>query len=190
MIALIDNYDSFVYNLHRYIKESGQEVVLMRNDAVDYELLEKCDGIVLSPGPGLPTEAGELMKVIQRFVHSKSILGVCLGHQALAEFFGGKLRQLEAPIHGKSSVAYLNGDSKLHEGLPAEIEVGRYHSWCVDESSLPQEILLSGKLEGGELMSMEHQSLPIFGLQYHPESILTPQGRTLISNWIKTIDHV
>lgn len=190
MIALIDNYDSFVYNLLRYIREEGQEVVVMRNDEVDFTQLEQCSGIVLSPGPGIPSEAGELMQLIERFEQSKAILGVCLGHQALAEHFGAKLRQLNDPVHGKASTATLNLQSKLYSNLPIEIEVGRYHSWCVDEQSISQDMRVTAKLESGEVMGVEHKTLPIFGVQFHPESILTPMGRTIISNWIKTINHV
>ena len=189
MIALIDNYDSFVYNLLRYIKEAEQEVIIMRNDNIDYKLLERCHGIVLSPGPGLPSEAGELMPIIKQFAHTKAILGICLGHQALAEHFGAKLRQLMAPVHGKASTAILNQQSKLYEKLPAEIEVARYHSWCVDEETVPVEIHVTAKLRSGEIMSIEHKNLPIHGLQFHPESILTPEGRTLISNWLKMVNH-
>lgn len=184
-IAVINNFDSFVFNLVRYLKEEGCSVVVQRNDQIDIEELDSCDGILLSPGPGIPSEAGMLSEVINHFARKKPILGVCLGHQALAEYFGGSLRLAAVPMHGKSSTIQQLEDARLFKDLPVEIEVGRYHSWIV-EHPLP-EILKTTALFEGEIMAFEHTTLPIFGVQFHPESILTPTGRTMIKNYIKLV---
>ena len=186
-IAVIDNFDSFVYNLVRYVEESiDGEVKVYRNDNINFSDLENADGILLSPGPGIPSEAGELQKVIKQFSSKKSILGVCLGHQALAEFFGGKLVQENAPFHGKSSMIYQQNSSCLFHNIDEQFEVGRYHSWSID-SNLPNELIPTALTQNGNLMAMEHTSLEIYGVQFHPESILTPKGRIIIENWISTL---
>lgn len=181
-ITVIDNYDSFVYNLVRYIEELNCEVVVQRNDQLNFAEIDTTDAIVLSPGPGIPSEAGQLMEVISRYSESKKILGVCLGHQALAEHFKGRISPSLKAIHGKESAIKVDQTSLLFEGLPNEISVGRYHSWSVD--TLPGQFRLTGQTDTGENMAMEHSNLPIYGVQFHPESILTPDGRRIISNWI------
>jgi anthranilate synthase component 2 len=184
-IGIIDNFDSFVYNLVRYVREEGVEVIVQRNNKIDFRELDSCNAILLSPGPGIPTEAGSLIEVIFRYNTTKPILGVCLGHQALGEYFGGKLQQCTEPVHGKASkMNVLNHDS-LFANLPDEIEIGRYHSWEIDLSAT-SELEITG-LTSGSVMSFQHKTLPIHGVQFHPESILTPTGRTLIKNWLKTI---
>ncbi|MBU2019890.1 MAG: aminodeoxychorismate/anthranilate synthase component II [Bacteroidetes bacterium] len=190
-IAVIDNYDSFVFNLVRYLREIPEiEVSVMRNRNVNYEILEKADGILLSPGPGIPDEAGDLMKIIGRFESQKPILGVCLGHQAIGQYFGLDLTKAEKMIHGKSTPILLNEKSELFEGINSEsepIKVGRYHSWVVRPNNNSSLIKITSTSLENEVMSLQHKSLPIFGVQFHPESVLTPSGRKMITNWIKTI---
>ncbi len=181
-ITVIDNYDSFVYNLVRYVRECGVEVTVMRNDQIDQKIIEESDGILLSPGPGIPINAGSLMKVIEEFSATKKILGVCLGHQALAESFGGSISQKARAIHGKASSMKIAETQGLFEGLSECIDIGRYHSWSVDQ--MPNEFKITGTLADGTVMAMQHQSKPIFGVQFHPESILTTSGRQIIQNWI------
>jgi len=184
MIVVIDNYDSFVFNLVRYLKESTQtEIQVMRNDKVDYAILDNCKAILLSPGPGIPNEAGDLIPIIKKYAESKKILGICLGHQAIGEVFGGILEQCAQPIHGKSSLAFhLNNDSIFNE-IPQEFEVGRYHSWRIG-NILPENLIATCFTQDNELMAMKHKTLDIKGIQFHPESILTPYGRKMIQNWI------
>ena len=183
-IAVINNFDSFVFNLVRYLQEEGCEVLVQRNDQVDFETLNNCDGILLSPGPGIPSEAGALMEVINHFARKKPILGVCLGHQAIVEHFGGKLSLAKKPMHGKSSMILLN-NSNIFEGLPNKTEVGRYHSWIAD-APLPEDLKVTATFQL-EIMALEHRYLPIYGVQFHPESILTPQGRKMIKNFLSKV---
>lgn len=181
-ITVIDNYDSFVFNLVRYLEELNCEVNVQRNDAIDYSKIQDSDGILLSPGPGIPIEAGQLMEVIERYADSKKMLGVCLGHQAIAEHFGGKISQSLTAIHGKQSCIQVDHESALFHSLEPNIDVGRYHSWHVEE--LPDSMQSTAQLATGEIMAIEHSTFPIYGVQFHPESILTPKGRTIISNWL------
>lgn len=184
-IAVIDNFDSFVFNLVRYIKKENHEVFIQRNNRIDLELLETADAILLSPGPGIPSEAGSLLEVIRRFHGRKSILGVCLGHQAIAEHFGGTLIRCPEPIHGKSSRITVTGASPVFQDLPHEIEVGRYHSWQTEIPS-SSELEITASTEDGIVMAIQHKTQPTAGVQFHPESILTPHGRKMIQNWLKT----
>ncbi len=183
-IAVIDNYDSFVFNLIRYLEEiDGCEVIVQRNDAINYEEINACDSLLLSPGPGIPSEAGELMAIIDKYKTEKPILGVCLGHQALLESFGCELSQNEYPLHGKSSLIKHHYSSPLFIKIDKEFEVGRYHSWSIKENTSAElEIIASTK--EGEIMAFAHKQLSIYGTQFHPESILTPQGRKIINNWV------
>jgi anthranilate synthase component 2 len=181
-ITVIDNYDSFVFNLVRYLEELNCEVNVQRNDAIDYSTIEESDGILLSPGPGIPIEAGQLLEVIERFSQSKKMLGVCLGHQAIAEHFGAELSQSLKAIHGKQSSIEVDSSSSLFHSLEPNIDVGRYHSWHVE--NLPDCLKSTAELPTGEIMAIEHTDYPVYGVQFHPESILTPQGRTIISNWL------
>lgn len=184
-IAVIDNFDSFVFNLIRYIKEEEHEVLVQRNNQIDFEILESADGILLSPGPGIPSEAGKLLEVIQRFHGRKPILGVCLGHQAIATHFGDTLIPCPEPIHGKASRINITGESGIFRNLPKEIEVGRYHSWQT-EISPSSELEITATTKDAVVMAIQHKIHPTVGVQFHPESILTPLGRKMIQNWLKT----
>lgn len=189
-IAIIDNYDSFVYNLVRYVKETSgvTEVRVMRNDAIDEEFLNASVGILLSPGPGIPSEAGELLRVIDCYSTEKSVFGVCLGHQAIGEYFKGKLEKAPIIYHGKSSIVQMANDSKLFKGLSEQEPVGRYHSWQIAKN-MPSCLKVTATDDSGNVMAVEHRELPIMGVQFHPESILTPNGRIIIKNWIETCTH-
>jgi anthranilate synthase component 2 len=183
-IAIIDNYDSFVFNLVRYIGENDavQQTVVMRNDEIDYDVLAKADGILLSPGPGIPSEAGDLLKVIDQFGERKSILGVCLGHQAIAEYYGGTIEIAPEIIHGKSSEIQTDTSNFLFKSLNNKLTVGRYHSWQVN-ASLPDSLECIANF-GEQVMGLAHKTRKNYGIQFHPESVLTPEGRTIINNWI------
>lgn len=181
-ITVINNYDSFVFNLVRYLEESGCSVDVQRNDEIDYSTIDQSDALVLSPGPGIPSEAGNLMDVIHRYAAHKKILGVCLGHQALAEYFGGTLSKAATAVHGKQSQIQVNNESPLFKSMEPHIEVGRYHSWHVEH--LPENMRTIAEISSGEIMAIAHKTLPVYGVQFHPESILTPSGRTIISNWL------
>jgi anthranilate synthase component 2 len=181
--VIIDNYDSFTYNLVHYIEEINDErPIVLRNDKFELNDLEKFDIIVLSPGPGLPKDAGLLMDVIEKYHKTKVILGVCLGHQALGEFFGSKLKNLSQVYHGvdceldKLSDVVIYGDSDT-------VTVGRYHSWVVDPVNFSSELEITSIDNDGEIMSLKHKTLPIHGVQYHPESVLTPEGKQLLRNF-------
>jgi len=181
-ITVINNYDSFVFNLVRYLEELNCKVNVQRNDEIDSSLITESDGILLSPGPGIPVEAGKLMEILERYSSSKKILGVCLGHQAIAEHFGGELSQSMKAIHGKHSSIQVDSTSDLFHSLEPNINVGRYHSWHVE--NLPGCLKTTAQLETGQIMAIQHMNLPIYGVQFHPESILTPNGRTIMSNWL------
>lgn len=185
-IVIIDNYDSFVFNIVRYINDLTQtKALVIRNDQVDYNELNDADAIVLSPGPGVPSEAGELMQILKKYHLKKPILGICLGHQAIGAFFGSELIQNKQPIHGKStSIKQIENDA-LFTGLSRSFMVGRYHSWSINEKSTSLSTIAA--TPENEVMALKHRTLPIYGIQFHPESILTPDGRTIIENWIKTI---
>ena len=182
--VIIDNYDSFTYNLAHLVKELGAEVTVVRNDQFELPELQKYDKIILSPGPGIPKEAGLLMDVIEAYATCKPILGVCLGHQAIGEFFGGRLTNLSQVFHGISSTIDITTPDYIYEGLPREIEVGRYHSWVVDTDGLPDCIEVTSMSKEGQIMSLRHKELDIRGIQYHPESVLTPEGKAIIRNWL------
>ncbi len=182
-IAVIDNFDSFVFNLVRYIKEEEHEVIIQRNNRIDFEVLESADAILLSPGPGIPSEAGELLEVINRFHGKKTILGVCLGHQAIAEYFGDALIPCPEPIHGLASRITISKASGIFQNLPSEIEVGRYHSWQT-RISPSSELEITASTADSVVMALQHKTAPTVGVQFHPESILTPLGRKMIQNWL------
>lgn len=186
-IAIIDNYDSFVYNLIRYLEEESQaSLCVMRNDEIDEQKLAEADAILLSPGPGIPSEAGELMRIIKDYHQEKTILGVCLGHQALAEFFGNELELCQAPFHGESSEIEILESAFLFQGLKSKLTVGRYHSWRTNRD-LKTPLKVTALSEQNEVMAFRHESLPLSGIQFHPESILTPEGRKMIQNWVSEI---
>lgn len=184
-IVIIDNYDSFTYNLSHLIKELGAEVTVIRNDQFELPDLEKFDKIVLSPGPGIPSEAGLLLDVIKYYAGKKPILGVCLGHQAIGEVFGGKLENLSQVFHGVATPCKITVNDYLFDGLSEEIEIGRYHSWVVSTDNLPACLEVTSVSDEGQIMSLRHRDYDIRGIQYHPESILTKDGRTIINNWLK-----
>ena len=181
---IIDNYDSFTYNLSHLLKELGADVTVVRNDKFKIEDLEKYDKIVLSPGPGIPSEAGLMPQVIKAYAGRKPILGICLGHQAIGEAFGAKLLNIGNVVHGVATPAHLTAQDYLFEGLPADLEVGRYHSWVVDTDGLPECLEVTGVSDDGYIMSMRHKEYDIRGIQYHPESVLTPNGKAIINNWL------
>ena len=183
-IAVIDNFDSFVFNLVRYLKEStSSEIIIQRNNQIDYSILDNCDAILLSPGPGIPSEAGELIPIIKKYSGKKKMLGICLGHQAIAEAFGGKLEQCSSPLHGKSSIVNQIIEDALFTGISKNFQVGRYHSWKV-KNDLPNDLITTVISEENEIMALKHKTHDTKGLQFHPESILTPDGRKMLENWI------
>lgn len=185
-ILVIDNYDSFVYNLVHYLEEFGCRVIVRRNDKIELEEIEYFDKILLSPGPGIPSEAGLLKEIISKFGSKKSILGVCLGQQAIAEVYGGKLINLQEVHHGVASkIQVIVEDGALFSGLGNELEVGRYHSWVVNKD-LPDCLEATSFDENGEIMSLRHRKFDVRGVQFHPESVLTPQGKKILENWVRS----
>lgn len=185
-IFLIDNYDSFTYNLLYYIEELGCEVTVKRNDKFDLNEINNFDAILISPGPGIPKEAGKIIEVIKEFYTTKNIFGVCLGQQAIAEAFGGKLRNLEKVYHGVSSKITTTDSDIIFDNIKSNLNVGRYHSWIVD-NPIPHELKVTSIDENGEIMSIKHKDFDVRGVQFHPESILTPDGKAILNNWIATI---
>jgi anthranilate synthase component 2 len=192
-ILVFDNYDSFTYNLVHLVQKIVKDPVdVFRNDQIDLEKVKEYDKIILSPGPGIPKEAGLLLPLIEAYAPSKSILGVCLGHQAIGEAFGGKLINLTTVYHGVSTPARIvkrqtaNGKSSdLFTGLPDEIEVGRYHSWIISEKDFPKELEITAKDDNGYIMALEHRTYDVQGVQFHPESVLTPDGERILRNWLR-----
>lgn len=183
-IVIIDNYDSFTYNLSHLVKALGAEVTVLRNDQFELADLQPFDKIILSPGPGVPSEAGLLLNVIQTYAGKKPILGVCLGHQAIAEAFGGKLINLSDVFHGVATSIRRTAVDYLFTGLDTSIEVGRYHSWVVDNDALPACLEVTSVSEEGYVMSLRHREYDVRGIQFHPESVLTPEGKTILHNWL------
>lgn len=183
-IVIIDNYDSFTYNLSHLVKELGAEVTVYRNDQFELSQLETFDKIILSPGPGIPSEAGLLLDVIKTYAGKKPILGVCLGHQAIGEVFGGKLTNLADVYHGVQTEGTQLGNDYIFEGLPKRIAMGRYHSWVVDKDGFPDVLEITATSDEGQIMGLKHKEYDIHGIQFHPESVLTPDGRTMIGNWL------
>ena len=184
-IVIIDNYDSFTYNLSHLVKELGAEVTVLRNDQFELPDLEVYDKIILSPGPGIPKEAGLLLDVIKTYAGKKPILGVCLGHQAIGEAFGGKLENLSEVFHGVATEGTQLGNDPIFAGLPSRITMGRYHSWVVSKQDFPVCLEITAESDEGQIMALRHKTLNIHGIQFHPESVLTPQGRIIIKNFIE-----
>ncbi len=182
--VIIDNYDSFTYNLSHLVKELGAEVTVYRNDQFQLNQLEVFDKIILSPGPGIPSEAGLLLDVIRTYAGRKPILGVCLGHQAIGEVFGGKLTNLSDVYHGIATEGTQFGVDPIFTGLPKRIIMGRYHSWVVDRVDFPSCLEITAVSDDGQIMALRHRNYNIHGIQFHPESVLTPEGRTIIKNWL------
>ena len=185
-VLVIDNYDSFTYNLVHYLEDLDCEVTVKRNDKLTLEEVDNFNKIILSPGPGIPDEAGLLKDIIKKYAPTKSILGVCLGQQAIGEVFGGKLENLDTVFHGVSTNITLSvDDENLFEGLDKTFEVGRYHSWVVD-TNLPDSLEATSFDENGQIMSLRHKFYDVKGVQYHPESVLTPDGKQILKNWVNS----
>ena len=185
-ILVFDNYDSFTYNLvHLVEKLTHQKVEVHRNDRIPLEKVKEFDKIILSPGPGVPSEAGLLLPLIREYAASKSILGVCLGHQAIGEAFGGQLVNLSTVYHGVATPVNILKKVDLFEGLPDTLEVGRYHSWVISEEGFPAELEVTARDANNYIMGLRHTSLDVQGVQFHPESVLTPQGEQILRNWLK-----
>ena len=183
-ILLIDNYDSFTYNLVHYLEELGAQVTVRRNDKLSLEEVEAFSHVVLSPGPGIPDEAGLLKEIIATYAATKKILGVCLGQQAIAEVFGGRLENLSEVYHGIASpIIIIDPQATLFKDLPTEVVVGRYHSWVVSEA-LPESLKVTARDHEGQIMAIEHKEYPVDAVQFHPESILTPSGKKMLANWL------
>jgi anthranilate synthase component II len=189
-ILIFDNYDSFTYNLvHVVEKIIHGKVDVFRNDKISLEKVNDYDKIILSPGPGLPVESGLLLPLIKEFSSSKSILGVCLGQQAIAESFGGKLINLKNVFHGVASKIKVNAartvsENDVFKSLPDELEVGRYHSWVVDKNDFPRDLEITAEDENGYIMALRHKTFDVQGVQFHPESVLTPKGEDIMRNWL------
>ena len=185
--VIIDNYASFTYNLAHLVKELGTEVDVLRNDKFELEELEKYDKIILSPGPGIPEEAGLLLEVIRTYAGRKPILGVCLGEQAIGQAFGGKLTNLSEVFHGIQTNVKIKNKDYIFSGLPTEIPVGRYHSWVVDTEGFPEELVITAISSEGQIMALKHREYDVHGIQFHPESVLTPDGKQIVGNWLKGV---
>lgn len=188
--VIIDNYDSFTYNLVHLVSEvtEDQNISVMKNDNVDYNVLDQSHNIILSPGPGVPDEAGDLKKIISKYHQSKKILGVCLGHQAIGESFGASLINLNRVFHGKKTKMIQTATpSPIFESIPSEIFVGRYHSWVINKKNDTSQFNIIGIDELGTIMAIQHKTFKLFGLQFHPESIMTEYGKQMIYNFIYNI---
>lgn len=183
-IVIIDNYDSFTYNLAHLVKSLGAAVTVLRNDRFALEDLAAFDKIILSPGPGIPSEAGLLLDVIRTYAGRKPILGVCLGHQAISEVFGGRLENLSDVFHGVATEGRQTGTDPIFRGLPERIVMGRYHSWVVSRENFPDCLEITAVSDEGQIMALRHRTFDIHGIQFHPESVLTPDGATLLRNWL------
>lgn len=188
-ILVFDNYDSFTYNLVQMVEQIvGDKVEVHRNDQIMLEEIEKFDKIILSPGPGIPTEAGILINVIKKYSPTKSIFGVCLGQQAIAEAFGGSLINLTEIYHGVATAAIQTKEHKIFKDLPKVLEVGRYHSWAVNPEDFPEELEITSVDDNGMIMSLKHKTYDVHAVQYHPESILTPMGKQILTNFLLTAE--
>ncbi|MCR9288086.1 MAG: aminodeoxychorismate/anthranilate synthase component II [Bacteroidetes bacterium] len=185
-LLVIDNYDSFTYNLVQYIQEIlGHKIPVIRNDKITLEEVDNYDQIILSPGPGVPSDAGIMPEIIKKYAHSKAILGVCLGHQAIAEAFGGTIHNLKNVFHGvETPIEVIAEDDLLFKGIPKTFIGGRYHSWVVEKETLPDELEITATDERGSIMAMKHKFYNVRGLQFHPESVMTECGMDILRNWI------
>ncbi|WP_437920625.1 anthranilate synthase component II [Sphingobacterium sp. LRF_L2] len=184
-ILVIDNYDSFTYNLVHLLQELGRDYLVVRNDKFALEEVEAYDKILLSPGPGIPEEAGLLMDVIRTYGANKSILGICLGQQAIAEVYGGTLYNMPKPLHGVSTnIIVTDSNERLFNDFPTDAKIGRYHSWAVDRDTLPPSLKITAVDGDGVIMALSHVSHDVRGMQFHPESVLTTNGKLLIKNWL------
>lgn len=184
-VVIIDNYDSFTYNLAHLVKELGASVTVYRNDQFSLNQLEPFDKILLSPGPGIPSEAGLLTDVIRTYAGRKPMLGVCLGHQAIGEVFGARLSNLPEVYHGVATPCELVGHDALFAGMESRFTIGRYHSWVVSSEDFPETLEVTALSDDGNIMALRHRNYAIWGIQFHPESVLTPDGRQIIANWLE-----
>ena len=185
-ILVFDNYDSFTYNIVHALRELGENPDVVRNDMINLDEVEAYDKIIISPGPGIPEEAGLLMPLLKRYAGKKPILGVCLGHQAIGQNFGARLKNLPEVYHGVATPVRITEKDYLFEGLPETFKVGRYHSWVVDKEGFPDnELEIIATDDNGMIMAMRHKNYDIRSVQFHPESVLTPEGITIIANWVK-----
>ena len=183
-ILVVDNYDSFVYNIVHLLYEIGvEEIDVIKNDQLDFSIINDYNKIVLSPGPGIPENAGMMPQLLKEFASTKSILGICLGHQAIAEHFGTQLINLKEPIHGIASEIEIVKDDYLFENLPSNFKIGHYHSWVVS-NEISDDLEMIAKDKFGNIMALKHKHYDLRGLQFHPESILTENGKTILTNWI------
>lgn len=185
-LLIIDNYDSFTYNLVQYLREITEgSIEVHRNDQISLEAMDAYDAIVLSPGPGLPKDAGLLLDIIRTYTGRKPILGICLGHQAIGQVFGATLKNIKKVYHGIATPIQILDEKGLFEGQGTEMVVGRYHSWIVDQEGLPDCLDILAEDANGQIMAMQHESAPTVGMQFHPESVLTPEGKNLLSNFVQ-----
>lgn len=191
MILLLDNYDSFTYNIYQLLSELGTEVEVIRHDCITVEEIRQrgYEALVISPGPGVPKDAGISEDAIRQLGPELPVLGICLGHQAIGEVYGGKVVRAGAIVHGKSSALHHDGRG-LYEGLPQNIPVARYHSLIVERESLPDCLEVASELEDGTIMGLRHKEYPVEGIQFHPESILTPEGHKMLANFLKRLGKV
>jgi len=185
-VLIIDNYDSFTFNLVHHVEEILKEkVTVKKNDEIALSLIEEFEYLIISPGPGLPKEAGQIISIIQKYKAQKKILGVCLGLQAIVEAFGGQLKKSNTVFHGiQSNIEITNANSLLYHNVPERIAVGRYHSWIIDELHLPNELIITARDNWANIMSLEHKTFQIYGVQFHPESIMTSEGKTILANFL------
>ena len=185
-LLVLDNYDSFTYNLVYILRELGHKPDVIRNDKISVEEVGQYDKVLLSPGPGIPSEAGILQALVDAYAPTKSILGICLGHQGIGEVFGAQLENLGDVLHGVAHQAFIKDrDERIFEGLPDEITVGRYHSWTVVPESMPADLKITAVDENGRVMGLRHTKYDVKGLQFHPESVLTEGGVNMLKNWLK-----
>ena len=185
-LLIIDNYDSFTYNLLHYMQELTDDVSVFRNDAITIEAINNYDAFIISPGPGLPEQAGICLEAIKTYYKTKKILGVCLGHQAIAVAFGSRLKNLSTVLHGVERPTFISQPAdSLYRNLPAAINCGRYHSWVVDKASFPDELIVTAFDAADEIMSLRHRVYDVRGVQFHPESVMTEYGKLMLENWLK-----
>ena len=189
MILLIDNYDSFSYNLYQLVGSVESDIKVIRNDEYTIEEIEKMepDALIISPGPGRPEDAGVCIDAIKYFAEKMPILGVCLGHQAICEAFGGRVTYAKELMHGKQSKVYQGGSGRLFKGMGPEFKAARYHSLSAAAEDLPEMLMVTAEAEDGEIMAVEHREYPVFGVQFHPESVMTPEGRKMIENFVEAV---
>ncbi len=183
-LLIIDNYDSFTYNIVHALRELGVTPDVVRNDAISVDEAGNYDAFIISPGPGIPSEAGIVPELLKRYSATKPVLGICLGHQAIGERFGASLRNLDNVYHGISSTIRITAPDCLFEDLPDTIDVGRYHSWVIDRHGLPDDLIVTAMSDDGEIMAVRHRQYDVRGVQFHPESVLTPCGQKILSNWL------